>query len=206
MKLYFSPGACSMASHIVAKEVGLSLELAKVDLKAHKTESGEDFYEINPRGYVPALEVEGLGLLTENIAVLVYLASQKPDANLLPKAGSNEYFRAIEWLNFVGSEFHKGIGLLAFKKPDEQTKKFMEERVSRMLGIADETLAQHDYVNGAYSAADAYLFTVLRWVQMTDIKISDYPNVEAFMQRMAARKAVQEAMRDEGVQDQKKAA
>lgn len=206
MKLYYSPGACSMAAHILAQEAGIAVELMKVDLKAHKTELGTDFYSINPRGYVPCIQDETIGTLTENIATQLYVAGKKTEAKLLPAAGSVEYIRLIEWLNFISTEFHKGIGKLAFYKPQGEDKATSEARVNRMLKIADEALAKSEYLNGQFSPADAYFFTVLRWAAMTDLKLSDYAHITKFMERIGARPAVKAAMAAEGIADSKKAA
>lgn len=206
MKLYYSPGACSMAAHILAREINVALDLVKVDLKAHKTEMGTDFYSIAPRGYVPVIQDDKIGTLTENIATQLYVASQKPEAKLVPEQNTKEYIRLIEWLNFISTEFHKGIGKLAFYKPQGEDKANSEARVNRMLKIVEEALAKNEYLNGQFSPADAYFFTVLRWAAMTDLKISDYANITKFQERMSARPSVKAAMAEEGIADTKKAA
>src|SRR5438132_525284 len=140
MKLYYSPGACSLAAHILAQEGGIPLDLIKVDLKAHKTQKGEDYYAINPKGYVPALRLDDGELLTENVAVLSYIADRKPDAGLAPAAGTMERYRLLEWLAFVSTELHKSFAPL-FQGGNEDAKKEAIEKIKKRLAYVDSRLA-----------------------------------------------------------------
>jgi glutathione S-transferase len=195
MKLYYSPGACSLAAHIVAREAGLALDLVKVDLPAHKTETGEDYFKINPRGYVPALEIDG-ELHTEVAVLVEYLADQAPQSNLLPPAGSKQRFKVQQWLAFVASELHKTVSPWLFDPAAaESTKQAVRNKLSVRFGELDQLLADRPYLTGdTFTVADAYAFTIINWSNFLKIDLKPYANLSAFMARVAARPKVREAL------------
>jgi len=200
MKLYYSPGACSLSPNIVAHELGLSLQLIKVDLKSKKTESGADFLAITHKGYVPCLELDNGQILTEGPAIVQYLADLKPEAGLAPKQGTFERYRLQETLNFITSELHKGIGALFNPAYDDAARKIMIERIDLRLKALSRDLEGKDYLFGTqFTVADAYLFTVLNWGQWVKIDMNDYPVLAAFLARVGARPHVQAAMKAEGL-------
>ena len=200
MKLYYAPGACSLSPHIVLREAGLAFDLVKANLQAHKLEDGSDFYAINSKGYVPMLELDNGERLTEGPAIVQYIADQVPDKKLAPANGSMARYRVQEWLNFVTSELHKGIGGLFNPAMPEDGKAVIRTRASGKLQWIDQQLEGKQYLMGdAFSVADAYLFTVTNWTAHTAIDISAMKNLGAFQARMAARPAVQAAMKAEGL-------
>ena len=200
MKLYYSPGACSLAPHILLNELGTPYDLEKVDLAAKKTETGEDFTAVNSKGYVPTLELGGGEVLTEVSTILQYLTDTAKAAELLPAFGSMERYRAMETLNFVASELHKGIGGLFNKAMPEDGKKAIVELLTRRLTWLNSELAKKPYLLGeSYSVADAYAFTVLRWTKPLNLDLSPYPHIVAYMDRVGARPAVTAAMAKEGL-------
>ena len=199
MKLYFAPGACSLSPHIVARELGLPVQLQKVNTKDKSMEGGGDFWKVNPRGYVPVLELDNGERLTEGPAIVQYIADQVPAKNLVPPAGTMARYRVQEWLNFITSELHKGLGFM-FGPAAEDAKALMRGRASERLKWVDQQLEGKQYLMGdSFSVADAYLFTVTNWTKPVGIDISALKNLGAFMTRMAARPAVQEAMKAEGL-------
>jgi glutathione S-transferase len=199
MKLYFSPGACSLAPHIVLNELGSSYDLERVDLAAKKTETGADFAAINGKGYVPTLEIGKGEVLTEVSTILQYLADKAGNSGLLPAFGTMERYRAMETLNFVASELHKGIGGLFNKAMPEDGKAAIIDRLQRRFAWLDAQLAKQPYLLGqSYSVADAYAFTVLRWSKWLNLDLSPYAHIVAYMDRVGARPAVQAALAKEG--------
>lgn len=200
MKLYYSPGACSLSPHIVLNEAGFNYEVERVDLATKKTEKGADFFAINPKGYVPVLALDDGALLTEGPAILQYLGDQKPASGLVPKAGTMDRVRAQEWLNFITSELHKTYSPLFRPTTPDEYKKVVREYLAKRLAVLEKHLADHPYIMGdKFSVADAYAFTVLRWSQYTGVDLSPYPNIKAFMDRVAARPKVQETLKQEGL-------
>ena len=200
MKLYYSPGACSLAPHIVLRESGLAFELVLASTKTHALADGTDYYTINPKGYVPLLELDNGERLSEGPAIVQYIADQVPAKNLAPANGTMARYRTQEWLNFITSELHKGIGGLFNPAMPEEAKVLMRARGSMRLKWVDEQLAGKQYLmDEHFSVADPYLFTVVNWTKFVDIDISGLPNLGAFMARMAARPAVQEALKAEGL-------
>ena len=200
MKLYYAPGACSLAVHIVLCELGLPHALAKVDLKNHTLADGSDFYAINPKGYVPALELANGQLLTELAAIVQYLADLRPEVGLLPPVGTLERFRVQEWLSFIGSELHKGLGALFNPAIGAEWKAAVLARVARRFDFVNAELEGRHYLTGSqYSVADAYLFTILRWTDFMHIDLSPWPALVALRQRVAARPAVRQALQVEGL-------
>ena len=200
MKLYYSPGACSLSPHIVLREAGLAFDLVKANLQAHKLEDGSDFYAVNSKGYVPMLELDSGERLTEGPAIVQYIADQAPDKKLAPANGSMARYRVQEWLNFVTSELHKGIGGLFNPAMPDDGKAVIRAKATDKLKWIDQQLEGKQYLMGdAFSIADAYLFTVANWTKMVGIDISGMKNLSAFQARMAARPAVQAAMKAEGL-------
>jgi glutathione S-transferase len=200
MKLYYSPGACSLSPHIVLRESGLAFEPVLASTKTHKLQDGTDYYGINPKGYVPLLELDNGERLSEGPAIVQYIADQVPAKKLAPAAGTMARYRLQEWLNFIGSELHKGIGGIFNAAMPEEAKQLMRDKASGRLKWVDSQLEGRNYLMGdEFSVADAYLFTVTRWTQPTGIDISALKHLNAFMARTAARPAVQEAMKVEGL-------
>lgn len=200
MKLYYSPGACSLAPHIVLNELGSSYDIEKVDLAAKKTESGADFTAVNSKGYVPTLELGKGEILTEVSTILQYLADKAQNSGLLPAFGSMERYRAMETLNFIASELHKGIGGLFNPAMPEDGKKAIIDRVKRHLAWLNSELAKKPYMLGqTYSVADAYAFTVLGWSKWVNLDLSPYAHIIAYLDRVGARPAVQAALKKEGL-------
>lgn len=200
MKLYYTPGACSLAPHIVAREAGLPISLEKVDLSKHVTEGGQDFRAINPKGYVPAVAMQDGSVLTEAAAIIQYLADQKPDAKLAPANGTTERYRLIEWITFISSEIHKGFGPLWNPTTPDSVKTATKERLASRFAYLDELLGQQPFLMGdTFTIADAYLFTVVNWTNFHAIDISSFKNLTAFQTRVASRPKVQEAMTAEGL-------
>lgn len=200
MKLYYAPGACSLAPHIVAREAGLQIALEKVDLSKHLTETGENFRTINPKGYVPAIGLKDGSVLTEAAAIIQYLADQQPSAGLAPANGTTERYRLIEWLTFISSEIHKGFGPLWNPATPDAVKAATKERLATRFAYLNETLAKQPFLMGeTFTIADAYLFTVVNWTNFHTIDISSYKNLSAFMTRIASRPKVQEALVAEGL-------
>jgi glutathione S-transferase len=201
MKLYYSPGACSLAPHIILRELGKKVDLVKVDLRAKKTEVGSDFSKINTKGYVPTLEINAKGeVLTEVATILQYLADKAKATKLLPKAGTMARYRAMESLNFVASELHKGIGGLFSPTMPEDGKTAIKDRVAIRLTWLDGVLKKQNFLTGkSFGVADAYAFTVINWCNMVGIDLSPWKNIGAFMARVGARPAVQAALKAEGL-------
>jgi len=196
VKLYYSPGACSLSPHIVAEEAGLAVELEKVDLRQHKTETGEDFYKINPKGYVPALKLDDGSILTEGPAIVQYLADQRPASHLAPANGTMARYRLMEWLGFINSELHKNFSPL-FRDVPEAVKSAAKATIAKRFAYVDEVLAHKDYLLGEFSVADAYLFVMTNWA--TSMRLELPSHVAAFRKRMLARPKVQAAMKAEGL-------
>jgi len=200
MKLYYSPGACSLSPHIVASEAGIPLELEKVDLASHKTEGGQDFLSINPKGYVPALRLDDGSVLTEGPAIVQYLADQKPATGLAPSAGTIERYRLQEWLTFIGTEVHKNFGTLFNKASSDDAKQTAKANIAKRLGYLNEQLAERQFLLGStFTVADAYAFTIVNWTNFVGIDLKPYPNVGAYMARIGSRPKVQETLRAEGL-------
>lgn len=200
MKLYFSPGACSLSPHIVLCELELPHELVKVDLATHTTADGKDFNTINPKGYVPALLIDGGQLLTEVPAIVQYLADQNPGKCLLPPAGSLERVRVQEWLTFIGTELHKNFSPLFNPAASADWKAAARADIERRFSFAEKALTGQDYLTGSdFSVADAYLFTVINWTRFLQIDLAPWPALVAFHLRVLNRPAVQEALRTEGL-------
>jgi glutathione S-transferase len=200
MKLYYSPGACSLAPHIVAREAGLSLDLEKIDLANRTTASGRSYLEVNPKGYVPALQVEDGTVMTEVSALIQYLADQAPQAGLIPAAGTPERYKVLEWIGFIATEIHKGFGPLWNPTTPDAVKQATKERLFQRFAYVDQQLDGRSYLTGErFTVADAYLFVVVNWTNFHGLSLGDYKNLAAFMERVAARPKVQEALQAEGL-------
>lgn len=199
MKLYYYPGACSLAPHIILREAKYKFDLDKVDLAAKKTESGEDYLAVNPKGYVPALKLDDGTVLTEVGVIIQYLADQKPRRRLAPKPKTPERYKLMEWINFTASEIHKGLGDFFSPKMTPEWREARLERLGQRFDFLEKALGSQQYLMGEFSIADAYLFTVLNWTNLHQIDVSNWPNVRAFMARIAERPAVKKAMKAEGL-------
>ncbi|TMQ17924.1 MAG: glutathione transferase GstA [Deltaproteobacteria bacterium] len=200
MKLYFAPGACSLSPHIVAQEAGIPLTLVKVDTQTKKLADGGDYWAINPKGYVPALQLDNGELLTEGPAIVQYLADQKPATKLVPAAGSFERYRVQEMLGYINSEIHKTYSPLFRPTTSPELRKDREEYLRKRYKPIEQQLAKGPYLFGEqFTAADAYLFTVTNWANFLKLDFSEFPNLLAFQARVANRPAVQAAMTAEGL-------
>jgi glutathione S-transferase len=200
MKLYYSPGACSLSPHIALKEAGLPFDLIKVDLKAKKLEDGSDYLKVNPKGQVPALGLDNGELLTEGPVIVQMIADKAPDKHLAPASGSAERYKLQEWLNFISTELHKSFGPLFQPALSDDTKQFFKDRLVGKFKYIDGALAGKDYLMGkTFTVPDAYLFTMLSWADRMKIDLSSFANLSAYKARVAARPKVQEALSAEGL-------
>jgi len=200
MKLYYFPGACSLAAHIVLREAGFQFELDKVDLATHRTENGDDFYAVNPKGYVPALLLDDGQVLTEDQVILQYLADQRPASGLAPPPGSMERYRLMEWLAFLATEVHKSFGPLWNPDSPEAARQGAIALLSRRLGYLAGHLNDREWLfGGDFTIADAYLFTLLGWCNYHKIDLSQWSVLAGHSARVSARPAVQQAMKAEGL-------
>ena len=200
MKLYFSPGACSLSPHIILREAGLPFDLEQVDVRAKKTKAGGDFFKINPKGQVPTLELDDGELLTEGPVIVQYIADKAPESKLAPPAGTKERYRVQEWLNFVTSELHKNFSPLFRPTTPDDYKPVARENLAGRFGYLDKHLASHPYLMGdRFTVADAYLFVMTNWANAQQLDMTPFPSVRAFRERVLARPKVQEAMKAEGL-------
>jgi len=204
MKLYYSPGACSLSPHIVAHELGAALSIEKVDTKTKRTETGRDYWQINPKGYVPALELDNGEVLTEGPAIVQYLADQKGNTQLAPANGTLARARLQEMLNYITSEIHKTYSPLFKDDTPEATREERKAYLTRRYEYIERILAKQQWLLGDhFTVADAYLFTVTRWATAVKLDLSGYPALLAFQERIAKRPGVQAAMLSEGLIKQK---
>ncbi|GAA2878736.1 glutathione S-transferase [Aminobacter niigataensis] len=204
MKLYYATGTCSLSPHIVAFEAGISLDIERVDIfkKPHVTSTGHDFTKVNPNGYVPVLELDDGSLLTEGAAIVQYLADLRPEAKLAPAAGTRERYELQSWLNFVASELHKMYSPWLFHPEyGAQAQEVARGKIAERLASVESHLAgTGPYLMGeTFTAADAYLFTIVGWSDFAKVDLSAFPRLRAFMDRVGARPMVREAMRAEGM-------
>ena len=199
MKLYYSPGACSLAPHIALLEAGLPHRLVRVDLASHKTEDGQDYHVLNPKAYVPLLVLDDGTKLTEASVVLQYIADRRP-GTLAPIAGTMARYQLMEWLNFIATEIHKGFGPLWNPKTPDATRQAARAQLGKRFGFVDAALADNGLLTGeTFTIADAYLFTVTNWSATLGVDLRPFASLRAFMSRVAARPAVQKALHDEGL-------
>jgi glutathione S-transferase len=201
MKLYFSPGACSLSPHIVLSEAGIKADLEQVDLKTKKTKNGADFTAVNPKGQVPTLVLDSGQTLTEGPAIVQYLADQKPQSGLAPQAGTFERYRLQEWLNYITSELHKSFGALFNSATPEDYKPIVRETLASRFAYLDSHLAKSGpYLTGAqFTVADAYLYVMTLWKKFVKIDLNQWPTLKAYSDRVTARPKVQEALKEEGL-------
>ena len=200
MKLYFSPGACSLSPHIVLREAGLSFELEQIDIRARKTKSGGDYLQVNPKGQVPALKLDDGDMLTEGPAIVQYLADRAPASGLAPAAGSKDRYHLQEWLNFLTAEIHKNFSPLFRPNTPDDYKPVARENLAARFALLDKHLGGRQFLMGdRFTVADAYLFTLLNWTKFQSIDLGPYPNLKSYWDRVGARPKVQEAMRAEGL-------
>ena len=200
MKLYYSPGACSLSPHIALHEAGLAFEVVLTPTKTHKTPDGTDYYTINPLGYVPFLVLDDGRTLHEGPAIVQYIADQVPEKNLAPSNGTYERYKLQEWLTFIGTEVHKSFGPLFTPGTPEETKAAFKAQITKRLAWVDGELAGKDYLMGStFTVADGYLFTVTNWASYVKLDISGFTNLAAFRARVGARPAVVAAMKAEGL-------
>ena len=200
MQLYFAPGACSLASHIALREAGLAFDLKRADVKTKKLEDGSDYFAINSKGAVPALRLDNGQVLTEGPVILQYLADQKPESGLAPKAGSIERYRLQEWLNYITSEVHKTFSPLFNPAADDNVKAYAKANIDKRFDWLNKQLAGKQYLTGDhFTIADAYLFVVANWSNFVGIDLGRWPNLQQFQARVAARPKVQEALAAEGL-------
>jgi glutathione S-transferase len=200
MKLYYSPGACSLSPHIALLEAGIPFDLVKVDLRAKKLEDGNDYLKVNPKGQVPALDIGNGELLTEGPVIVQMIADKAVAKNLAPANGSTERYKLQEWLNFITAELHKNFGPLFSPVLADDAKAFFKDRVMGKFRYVDGALAGRDYLMGQqFTVADGYLFTMLSWADRMKFDLSAMPNLLAYQVRVAARPKVQEALAKEGL-------
>ena len=200
MKLYYSPGACSLSPHIALLEAGLPYDLVKVDLKAKKLENGDDYLKVNPKGQVPALGLDNGELMTEGPVIVQMIADKAAGKNLAPARDSAERYKLQEWLNFITTELHKNFGPMFSPVLAEEAKAFFKDRVMGKFKYLDGALAGRDYLMGKqFTVADGYLFTMLSWADRMKFDLSALPNLLAYKSRVAARPKVQEALTKEGL-------
>ena len=200
MKLYYSPGACSLSPHIALLEAGLPYDLVKVDVRAKKLENGDDFLKVNPKGQVPALELDSGEIVTEGPVIVQMIADRAAAKNLAPARDSAERYKLLEWLNFITTELHKNFSPLFQPAIPDEVKAFFKDRIMGKFKYADGKLAGQDYLMGKqFNVADGYLFVMLKWAERTGMDLSALTNLMAFRDRVAARPKVQEALTKEGL-------
>jgi glutathione S-transferase len=200
MKLYYSPGACSLSPHIALLEAGLPYDLVKVDLRAKKIENGDDYLKVNPKGQVPALVMDNGELLTEGPVIVQIIADKAAGKNLAPSRDSTERYKLQEWLNYITGELHKNFGPMFSPVLGDDAKAFFKDRVMGKFKYVDSVIAGRDYLMGKqFTVADGYLFTMLTWADRLKFDLSAMPNLLAYKARVAARPKVQEALTKEGL-------
>jgi glutathione S-transferase len=200
MKFYYATGTCSLSPHIVALEAGLTLQLEKVDLKAKRTESGQDYWQINPKGYVPALQLDDGEVLTEGTAIVQYLADLKPESGLAPANGTLPRYRLQEMLGYINSELHKNYSPLFSPDTADQVRQQRKDYLLKRYTLLNDVLAGQPYLLGeSFTAADAYLFTITNWAGHVGLDLSRFAALADFQQRVASRPAVQAALVAEGL-------
>jgi glutathione S-transferase len=201
MKLYYTNGACSLATRIAIHEMGLSCEFESVDLREKKTEKGNDFFAINSKGSVPALQLNADTVLTEGAVILQYLADSHPESHLLPKVGDLARYRTLEWLNFIATDLHKGCSpFFNPNMPEDIKEKIFKPNLKKALKFLDQHLAKQYYLSDkTLSIADCYLFVILTWIPHLGIPLSEYPSLELYFDRLNERKAFQQALKEEGL-------
>ncbi len=200
MNLYYSPGACALASQIVLREAGLNFEMIKVDLKA-KQYAGGDYKAVNPKGYVPALQLKSGELMTEGAVILQWIADQVPEKNLIPKFGTPERYKAMEWLNYIATELHKGISPLFYAHlQSEESMKATHERLQLRLEVLDKNLQKNEFMLGnQFSVVDAYAYNIVRWAHPLKVDLTNHKAILGLIEKMATRPSVRDAVAAEGI-------
>ena len=200
MKLYYTPGACSQAPHIALNEAGLAFKPVLVDLRAKKLPDGADYFDINPKGSVPALGLDDGEVLTENAAILQYIGDQAPASGLLPQLGDFRRYRVLEWLNYIATELHKGFGPLWNPASTAEAKDSARDLLAKKFDYVQQRLGDGPYLIGdGFTAPDAYLFVILGWTQMHGIDLQRWPGIVAYVARVSERPAVEATLRTEGL-------
>jgi glutathione S-transferase len=200
MKLYYAPGACSLAVHIALREIGVHFDAVVVDLAKHTTADGTDFYAISPRGYVPLLELDDGSRHTEVAALLQYVADLDPAQRLIGEPGSHRRLAVVEWLTFVSTELHKAFSpWLWHKETADSTRRAVKDKLATRFAELNALLAEQDYLAGEYSVADAYAFTIVNWANFLALPLTPYPNLKAYLTRVSERPRVRDALRAEGL-------
>ena len=200
MKLYYAPGACSLAVHIALREIGQTFDAVAVDLARHTLPDGSDYFAVSPRGYVPLLELDDGSRHTEAASLLQYLADRAPGRPLIGEPGTARRLAVVEWLTFVGSELHKTFSpWLWHKETADSTKKSAKDKLATRFAELDRLLETREFLAGDYSVADAYAFTIVNWANFLAIPLAPYPNLKAYLARVAARPAVKDALHAEGL-------
>jgi glutathione S-transferase len=200
MKLYYTPGACSLSPHIALLEAGLPYDLVKVDLRAKKLENGDDFLKVNPKGQVPVLALDSGELVTEGPVIIQMIADKATGKNLAPARDSTDRYKLLEWLNFITTELHKNFGPMFSPVLADEAKAFFKDRVMGKFKYVESQLAGRDYLMGSqFTVADGYLFTMLSWADRMKFDLSEMPNLLAYKARVGARPKVQEALTREGL-------
>lgn len=201
MKLYYTPGSCSLSPHIVLREAGLPFTLVRADMRSKKLADGSDYYAVNAKGYVPLLELDDGQRLGEGLAIVQYLADLVPQKGLAPAAGTMERYRLVEWLAYISTELHKGFSPLFNAAMPEEAKAMFRAKLVERLRWVDEQLEGREWLTGSqFTVADAYLFTIASWAGYTGVDISGLKRLTAYLDRVRARPAVQAALRAEGLQ------
>ena len=200
MKLYFTPGACSLAPHIALREAGVPFDLVKVDLGAKKLEDGSSYEAVNPKGYVPALRLDNGEVLTENVALLQYIGDLNPAAKLIPAAGTIERYRVAEWLSFITSEVHKSFTPIFVPTATEEVKQYARGNVAKRLNWLNGALGARKFLTGDnFTVADGYLLVMLNWADHVKIDVAQWPNLKRFQQAAGSRPKVYDALKAEGL-------
>jgi len=200
MKLYFAPGACSLSPHIVAHEAGQKVDLVQVDLQKKQTKDGSDFWPVNGKGQVPALETDDGYVLTEGPVIVQYLGDKNPGSKVIPAAGTTERYKVLEWLNFITAELHKTFGPMFRPTTPDAYKHISKENVGNRFKWIDSQLAGKQYLMGdTFTAADAYLYVMTRWAKRMEMDLAQWPNLKAFNERVEARPKVRDALKAEGL-------
>ena len=200
MKLYYSPGACSLAVHIALREAGAAFDLVKVDLATHRLADGSDYFQVSPRGYVPLLELDDGSRHTEAAALLQYVAESAPHANLLGDGDGRRRLQILQWLTFVSSELHRSFSpWLWHKETADTTRAAVKDKLAARFAELDRHLGTHEYLAGDFSVADAYCFTIVNWANLLAVPLKPYPNLQTYLARVASRPHVRDALAAEGL-------
>ncbi|NHB88793.1 glutathione transferase GstA [Photorhabdus tasmaniensis] len=200
MKLYYQPGACSLSPHIILREVGLDFSVIKVDLKTKKTENGDDFLAVNPKGQVPTLLLDNNEILTEGSVIVQYIADQKPERKLIAPAGTMERYHQLECLSYISSEIHKGYSPLFLPGTPDNYRPVAINYLLKKFNYIDEVLAKQPYITGDnFTVADAYLFTVSNWAPLIQLDLSGLIHLKAYQEKIAERPNVRDALKAEGL-------